>query len=245
MPNLISPNEIDTESFLDDYLLNILIFNQAADIALIEVDEDCIVFEATDANFRYIKLSNNNGENLSIVRLQKKTIAETDYYLINKSYSFIQQKGYGSILYEYCFCYLDFPVISDNYQTKAGSSNLWLNLHKKSNKNYEIFIYNENTGKKIRLSKSRSPYSIWGVAPEMIEIYKNSANHYNNEFAEYISEDVEYYDIEDPFTNVGNDYIHQQLIMFIKDGLQKKVDEKRIKQKVIDRGYLRLIGSKI
>lgn len=242
MPNLISPNEIDVETFVDEYLLNILVFTNVLDTSLIEIENDCQIKEANDNNYKYIKLTKNDTENLSIIRLEIHLFNNKDYYLINKSYSFIQQKGYGTTLYEYCFCHLDLPIISDKVQTKAGSSNLWRKLLRKQNKNYEIFIYNETKNTEKRLSTSLSDYATWGVENEIIEIFKETAEISSDLFDTNVFDGIDD-ELYDPHTIVGENYLHEQLEKFIKDGLERKIKKKRVKQRITNRGYLRLIGK--
>ncbi|RED26152.1 hypothetical protein BD847_0062 [Flavobacterium cutihirudinis] len=239
MPNLISPNEIDVDGFLDDYFFYRLVFINVLDTSLIEIEDSLQIVEATDVNFRYIKLINDENDNLSVLRLQEKNYGGNRYYLINKSYSFVQQKGYASILYEYCFCHLELPIISDKYQTKAGSSNLWSKLHRKINKNYEIFIYNDIIEKSKRLNSKVNDYSVWGVDLEIVEIYKQTKDF---QFDAIDYRDV--FEVYDPYTNIGNEYIHKQLEDFIKNGLAKRKNKKSFKQKVNDRVHLRLVGKK-
>lgn len=242
MPNLISPNEIDVDTFIDNYLLNILVFTNVSDTSLIEIENDCQIKEAKDNNFKYIKLTKNDTENLSIIRLENYTFNYREYYLINKSYSFVQQKGYGTTLYEYCFCHLDLPIISDKVQTKAGSSNLWRKLLRKQNKNYEIFILNEVKKTEKRLSTSLSDYATWGVEEEIIEIFKDTAEISNDLLETNVYNGIDD-DLYDPYTNIGENFLHEQLEKFIKDGLERKINKKRVKQRIKNRGYLRLIGK--
>lgn len=240
MPNLVSPNDIDIYSFLDDYFYFHLLFSIVAETKLIEIEAGFQILEARDNDYLYIKLMDNKGQNLSVLRLQEKNYDGNNYYLINKSYSFVQQKGYGSTLYEYCFCYLELPVISDKTQTKAGSSNLWNRLHRKVKKNYEILIYNERNGKYKRLNSKVTDYSVWGVAIEFIEIYKETK--YYSFDSSGIEDDYDFYD---PNTIFGTEYIHKQLEEYIKKGLATRRNKKSIKQKINDRSHLRLIGKKL
>jgi len=217
MPNLISPNELEFQSFLDDYFYHYLIFN------LIFTNQNFNIFEANDNDYRYFKLQNLEGDLLCAIRLKSIDFHGTNFYCINKSKSIIEGKGNATFLYEYCFNNLGIPIISDNRQTKAGSSDLWSKLIKK-NRNYQIFRYYTDSNIYVELNSGFDPYLVWGLDNlQMIAQF---------ETPEYIYEDLDYDgdfenpEVEDilefdyPYISASED-IHPLLIQFIKKGKVK------------------------
>ncbi|OXA84861.1 hypothetical protein [Flavobacterium hercynium] len=244
MPNLVSPREVDTATLLDNYFYDYLVFNEVLDTKKIDLhDNTLIIHIAVDVNFTYIKLTNLDAELLSVVRLEIVKIFNVDYYKVNKSHSVIQQKGYGTKLYEYCLCYLDLPLISDKIQTKAGSSNLWFNLIK--SKKFKIYKLDLKTQKIRKLNPKSSKYSIWGVDESVFENFKNVSK---LDFQEQEYEDIEDYnnDNNDLFEFDYPDYtkekfVHPQLEVFMKNGLRsKKIQKERIKDNI----DILLVGDK-
>lgn len=213
MPNLISPNELEFQSLIDDYLTNYLFFN------LLYVNESIRILEANDIHYKYLKLENQENEFLSVVRLKIVDFYNERFYCINKSKSIILNQGYATILYEYCFNNLNLPIISDCTQTKGGSSDLWNNLINK-NRNYQIFRYYTNTNKYIELKKGYDPYLVWGI--ENTEILA--------ETPQYIYEDLDYevnfvkseiediFELDYPKLTRSGYYIDPKLIQFVAGG---------------------------
>ncbi|WP_029273316.1 hypothetical protein [Flavobacterium sp. KJJ] len=156
MPNLFSPSEIEYQSFLDDYFYSRLIFKRINQI------NQLILLEASDSDFRYFKLIDSQQNFLSALRLQLISFHNTKFYCINKSKSKVENRGYATLLYEFCFMTLDIPIISDQTQTKGGSSDLWNKLILKK-RQYKIFSYNIKTNKYIELDHKFNPYLIWGI----------------------------------------------------------------------------------
>lgn len=213
MPNLISPTEIESQSLLDDYFYHRLNFIYIAKL------NDFNISEANDKQFKYIKLEDSESELLSIVRLEKIEFHNTNFYCINKSKSILEGKGFATLLYEFCFTNLELPILSDKYQTKAGSSDLWNKLIKK-NRQYNVYKFNTVTNKYVELDANFDPYLIWGVDEEKILVQSKSpeviydddydAKDENTEFDDLIEFDYPIYS--------GGDYIHPYLIKFIKNG---------------------------
>ncbi|MFL0163256.1 hypothetical protein [Aquirufa salirivi] len=155
MPNLISRNDFEPETFIDYYFKNNLNFSYQFPINNLKI------FKAIDDDYTYLKLTDEKNELLSAIRLKATTFFKTEFYCISKSKSIFEGKGYATILYEYCFNNLDLPIISDKYQTKKGSSDLWLKLINK-NRSYRIYLYYTKTNKYVELSKGFNQYMVWG-----------------------------------------------------------------------------------
>lgn len=243
MPNLISPREIDTATLLDDYFHNLLDFKEVLNTEKINLDDSLIIYQAQDYNFNYIKLTNLETELLSVIRLERVTFFNIDYFKVNKSHSIIQGKGYGTTLYEYCLCYLDLPLISDKIQTKAGSSNLWFNLIK--SKKFKIYKLDLKTEKLRKLTSKLSKYSIWGVDNNAIKKFKKvSKVDFQEQEYEYIedynNDNDDLFEFDYPNYNEEK-FVHPQLEAFIKKGLRsKKVHKERIKDNI----DILLVGKK-
>lgn len=177
-------------------------------------------------------LTDKNENHLSVLRLVEKDIKDKVYHQINKSYSIIPQKGYGEILYHYCFQIHNVSIISDNLNTLPGSFNLWRKIIKKQNPNvYKIDIKNNRSSK---LNLPLNEFLIWGVNDDFLEAimetpwqavifeneyedpaYDNDDFEDDNHFVDYLSE---------------NDKIERTMLSdYIVEALKNK---KRIKNRV-------------
>lgn len=174
MPLLVSPCELNDSYLIDDNYDNLVFVNIDSIDTNIEMPDDLLIKSATDNNYFYLRLDNNNGKKLSIIRLKKLEINNEKYFAICMSLSFIKGQGYARILYEYAFLNLDLPILSDKTNTKRGSSDLWTKLQKRQNLyGYEILVFNTQTqhkGKFIR--KNYNDYDIWGWHLDFLEMAK-------------------------------------------------------------------------
>ena len=242
MPNLISPGEIDTATLLDDYFHNHLNFNVVEDTAKIDINENLIIHKAVDNSFMYFKLTKITNELLSVIRLEKVTIYNNVYYKVNKSHSTIQQKGYGTNLYEYCLCYLELPLVSDKIQTKAGSSNLWFNLIKSKNIYFKIYKLDLEDKKLRKLNSRTSKYSIWGIEENALKKFKKGSNYeYFEDFENDFNDYTNLFEFDYPeYNSTEEKFINPQLEKFIKNGLRNK---KNHKEKIKNRKTILLVGK--
>lgn len=188
MPLLVHPDSL-SRGYLDIQQISKLDLIDIEKPLLIEVSEEVVIKECLLDNCRCFILQNNENYIVSIIRLIKKVINNEEFYLIDKSKSFVERKGYATILYEYCFCYCDLPVISGSLQTKPGSSDLWKMFQKKQeNSNYEILVFNTQTNHKgIFITRHYSDYDVWGWYMDFIEMAKSDPS--------YLEESLKYKDL--------------------------------------------------
>lgn len=174
MPNTISPQQLNPNYLInDDYRK--LVFNEVNDTSLMWLPKKYCITYSNDPNYIYFRLEvRRTGEHLSLVRLRLEVVNLQEYYKVDKSHSFIKRKGYAVPLYEYCFLYLDHPVISDYTQTMPGSSNLWKKMYRRrKNKNYEILVLNTKTNQlKLYTKRNYKDYDIWGWDQYLIDFTK-------------------------------------------------------------------------
>ncbi len=157
----------------------------------------------------FFKISNKEGETLSLLRLKKVNIANRDFYQISKigTKSNYRSRGYAYQLYVTAIKELELAIISDTTLTIPGSYNIWTKLIQDSSKgNFEIQIINISTNKVEQYSIKKSKTSIWGYDPDLLNIIKEDRQN-----------------LEDAFYD--ND-ITKELYHFISDNL-KNLDDKR------------------
>ena len=165
MPNLIF--SIDPSQF---YNPDITIYYDFIDCGVqIENELKLLKTEAEISNENSILflLVDENEKHLSILRLVKITIRNSDYFQIRKSYSPIQNKGYGYLLYRLVINTFEGTIISDSYNTLPGSYNIWMKLLR--NKQYTIQILNLESGIKNNIEKPINELKIWGVETDYLE----------------------------------------------------------------------------
>jgi hypothetical protein len=170
----------------------------------------------------YFYLLTDNSENhLAIIRLVGRNINGRIYHQISKSYSLIQQKGYGEVLYENCLKFHSESIISDNLNTLPGSFNLWKKIINKNS----IDVYRFDTFNK-RQSKIRLPiddFLIWGVDESFLEAIQSTPwdSVTFNEFSEEIDDDSDNAVFVDYLTE--SDVIERTILSdFIVKALQNK-----------------------
>ena len=243
MPNLYSPEDLATGYLIDDYYHNYLKFYQMRNTNLIQLQAGLKIRRAIDTDSLYFRLENNNNKHLSVIRLKEITLHNKLYYLVDKSHSFVKGQGYVIPLYEYAFCYLKYPVISDSNQTKPGSSNLWKKLQGRQAVNsYNLFVINTNTQHKgLYETRNYSDYDVWGWEREKIELYNinpdfiSGIGEFEDNYNEDIIENDEVYyeeDEDDLFNEIP--LIDPVFLKYLKRG----------KKKLKDRKHIRLVGQK-
>ena len=251
MPNLYSPDDMNPGYLLNSEFYQ-LQFQKVQKTDLINLNYNLSISESKKDKLLFLKLENNKNELLSVFRLIEVTVNNIDYYKIDKSHSLVKRNGYGTILYEYSFCHLDLPIISDFNQTKSGSSDVWKKF-KDSQKqsNYKIEILNKTTGHiGIYDSKNYNDYDIWGMNEQFIDTYRNfpdfifdeSHNGTNNYFEQNLyfedsDEQLEYYENQ---AQIKLPTLSDSLRIYINNS----VDKKTKKTKLSNREHILLIGSK-
>ena len=178
-------------------------------------------------NSYFYLLTDNSEKHLAILRLAERNINGRIYHQISKSYSLIQQKGYGEVLYENCLKFHDKNIISDNLNTLPGSFNLWKKIINRNS----IDVYRFDTINK-RQSKIRLPiddFLIWGVDNSFLEAIQSTPwdTVTFNESSEEIEDDSDNAAFVDYLTE--SDVIERTILSdFIVKALQNK---KRIKNR--------------
>lgn len=210
MPNLISSEDL-SEGYLinDDYKK--MTFVKVPDVSKIEIDSGKVITSASKNGYLYYRLENEDGFELSLVRLKKEVINNKEFYSVDKSRSFIKGKGYAIPLYEYSFCYLELPVISDSMQTKPGSSNLWKKFKERQIiSSYEIRVFNTETDHtNVFTNRNYNDYDVWGWDPDFIQMVKDDPD--------FLDEALKYKNI------------NTELYRFINSNINKIRDRKKIR----------------
>ncbi len=165
MPNLIL--SIDPSQFYDpditrfypfeDTKINIQENLRLLKAAAIVNNEDSILFLIVDSD----------DNHMSILRLVKVLINQSEYFQIKKSFSPVSNKGYGYLLY--CLVLENHigDIISDSFNTLPGSYNVWMKILK--NDVYNVQLLNLQNGKKNKIAKPIDDLKIWGVESDYLE----------------------------------------------------------------------------
>lgn len=187
----------------------------------------------------YYLLTDNEDKHLAILRLVELIIDGQVYHQISKSYSLIQQHGYGEILYENCLKIHDTDIVSDKLNTLPGSFNLWRKIINKNN--LVIFSFNILNKRKSRIKLPLNEFQIWGVENSFLEAIKVTpweAVRFSDG-----SEDVE--DVEDVSENENFiDYLTEEDIIqrtILSDFIVKALQSKR---KILNREAILLLFKK-
>lgn len=252
MPNLFSPADL-SEGYLFNNEFDALTFTKVDDTALIELDEDSSILIATNEKYTFLRLEGKENKMLCVLRLKLKSIQGQNYYSVDKSHSVVKGKGYAVPLYEYAFCYLDSPIISDEIQTMPGSSKLWKKFQKKQEKSeYEIYVFNIKTNNQGQyLTRNYNDYDIWGWSKENIQIFRNAPDFVENltdfeNFDETTFTEFDGFELEDEIQDsleINFKYtstLHPDLEKFLVSGKKRLKDREHIlllgKRKVKDEG---------
>ena len=165
MPNLIL--SIDESQFYDP---DITRFHDFIDCE-IQIKDDCKLLKAeakiNNENSILYLLTDQEGKDLSIIRLVNISIFNEDYFQIKKSYSPIPNKGYGYLLYCLVIENHKGSIVSDSFNTLPGSYNVWMKLLR--DKKYAIQLFNIVTGRKSNIDNPINELKIWGVETEYLE----------------------------------------------------------------------------
>lgn len=246
MPNLFSPADL-SEGYLFNDEFDALTFTKVSDTTLIELEEDLSILIATNEEYTFLKLEEKENNMLCVLRLKLISIQAQNYYSVDKSHSIEKGKGYAVPLYEYSFCYLDSPIVSDKIQTMPGSSKLWKKFQKKQHESeYEINVFNTETNNQGRyLTRNYNDYDIWGWSKENIQIFREAPD-----FVENLT-DFENYD-ETTFTEFDGygleDEIQDSLDVVFKFTSTLHPDLEKFlisgKKRLKDRGHILLLGKR-
>lgn len=229
MPNIIHRNSVEAHSLIDYYFLHQLPFKT------LFRSEDFIYKMASDIDFIYFILTDISDSNLSTIRFKKVLVADKNYFQVNKSYSWINGKGYGTYLYRFCINYFKSNVLSDCRQSKPGSCNIWKRLIKD-----DIFLIQRLdllSGEISNIPKNYDEYDIWGSYDYEIESVKEIPfdevfdDIFNDELDDFLPKNEYLYDEKYNDSIVPNDVIN-----FIRKALEKK-------KKIRDLSSVLLIAS--
>lgn len=169
MPNLLS--SIETSDLYDEDITRYYDFKDCG--------IDSTVYKLSYAtgvlnqeNVFFYLLEDSKGKHLAIMRLTEKSINGKIYHQINKSYSLVQQKGYGEILYENSLKVHQTDIVSDNLNTLPGSFNLWKKIINKNN--IPVYRFDEKNNKRYKLTLPIDDFSVWGIEPSFLEAIKET-----------------------------------------------------------------------
>lgn len=154
------------------------------------------------------------------MRLIERKIGRKIYHQICKSYSLVQNKGFGEILYEGCMKIHPNDIISDSINTLPGSYNLWKKIINK--KNITVYKLDVNSNRSYKLKTSTSDFSIWGIDPAFLDTIKNTP--WDTVVFEDNSGEIDD-EIDDCFVDylTENDTVERTILSdFIVRALQKK-----------------------
>ncbi len=194
MPNLTS--FIDTSDY---YHPDLRIYYDFKEIQIDEENFKLLHFEGEQngEDIQLYILTDNDKNDLSLLRLVKVIFHNKEYFQIQKSYSVIPQKGYGEKLYDLCSNFHSGNLISDQMNTLPGSYNLWKKILRKKNSALRFDIKN-NRRFKIDLDDE---FSIWGVPQNFLEVIQETpweavifeedyedSDDYDEYFIDYLSE---------------------------------------------------------
>lgn len=226
MPNLIS-----SVNFSEYYTPDI---TRYYDFIEYKIDNPNLKLKYVQSNLNgeeiHIYLLTDIEENhLSVLRLIEKSINGRTFHQISKSYSIISQKGYGEILYRYCFNIHDVNIISDNLNTLPGSFNLWRKIINK--KNLNVLKYDISKNRTSQISLPLDEFLIWGINEYFLEAILETPwqavifeNEYENPLYDEIEEENYFIDYLSE-----SDKIERTLLSdYIVEALKKK---KRIKNR--------------
>ncbi len=197
MPNLTS--YIDTSEY---YHVDI---RRYYDFIELEIDLDefkLLQFEGSDMHL-YL-LTDNNDDDLALIRLVKVAFHGKQFYQISKSFSLKPRKGYGEILYNLCFGFYSGSLVSDHVNTLPGSYNLWKKILRKNGGN--AIRYDSKNDRKFPIDLNDESL-IWGVPDDFRnEILKTpwQAVIFENEYDE-----VGYGDNDETFEESFVDYLSE------------------------------------
>jgi len=238
LPNLFSPDDLNA-GYLFNNEYSTLVFVLVPDVTQIQLTAGFSILQATTSDGICLKLVDANDAPLAVMRLTQIELNNQNYYKVDKCHSIQKGKGHMIPLYEYAFVYLDLPIISDDFQTKPGSSDLWKKFqHRQVSNSYEVLILNTNSST-IHLYSTRNfnEYDVWGWDDANIKLYNINPNVleddmlFDNSILEDSGEEIEEITFDnDDFPEIPK--ISERLRKFLKNG----------RRKVRDRKHIRLIG---
>ncbi len=172
MPNIIPPDYI-TKGYLSKYFEG----NQEAEI-LGNIDnlipENLIIEEQieNDGKVKILSLVDESKYVLSILRLVRSNICDSNYLAISKISSRVKKKGYATILYKYAAQYYNEPLISDRNLTLPGSYYIWDKLiHSQADGNHQVMFLDTNTCVMLGYINKKGKIFYWGIDQDELEVY--------------------------------------------------------------------------
>lgn len=136
---------------------------------------------------QYFKISDQDRVTISLLRLLRTNLVNTDFYKVSKvgTKSEHRLNGYAYQLYLTALERLDLPILSDATLTIPGSYNIWAKLlHDSRHGNIEIKSLNTKTNKINKYSYKNPKTRIWGYDPDILNIIKEDKENLNEAYAD-------------------------------------------------------------